>query len=171
MKNNNSNIVKQITFGIKDVIVISLLILTIIVGVYYLRPQKEQTNNKEVESLAVKVEGIQKEVIALSDKLNEVIETVNKKPNEIKKENSVGSSTKQTSSQKVLGATSVSGTVNINSASLSELDSLPGIGATYAQRIIDYRTANGGFKSIEEVKNIKGIGDATFNKLKDKISI
>jgi comEA protein len=61
--------------------------------------------------------------------------------------------------------------VNINSAGLNELDLLPGIGPVYAQRIIDYRSNNGGFKSIEEIKNVKGIGDATFAKLKDYIVI
>ena len=61
--------------------------------------------------------------------------------------------------------------ININTASLSELDALPGIGAAYAQRIIDYRDANGGFKSIDELKNIKGIGDVTFDKLKDLVAV
>jgi comEA protein len=61
--------------------------------------------------------------------------------------------------------------VNLNTASAQELDSLPGIGPTYAQRIIDYRQQHNGFKSITEIKNIKGIGDKTFDKLKDRISI
>jgi competence protein ComEA len=61
----------------------------------------------------------------------------------------------------------ISGKVNINSASLSELDSLPGIGPSYAQRIIDARP----FSKIEDIKNISGIGDATFEKIKDLISI
>lgn len=63
------------------------------------------------------------------------------------------------------------GKININTASVSELDQLPGIGPAYANKIIDYRQKNGGFKSIEEIKNIKGIGEATFNKMRDKISI
>ena len=61
--------------------------------------------------------------------------------------------------------------ININTGSLDELDTLPGIGATYAQRIIDYRTQNGGFKSIGEIENVKGIGPKTFEKLKDLITI
>lgn len=65
----------------------------------------------------------------------------------------------------------IAGKVNINTASLAQLDTLPGIGPAYAQRITDYRNANNGFKSIEEIKNIKGIGDKTFEKLKDLISI
>lgn len=63
------------------------------------------------------------------------------------------------------------GKININTASLEELDSLPGIGPTYAQRIIDYRKANGPFSSIEEVTKVKGIGQSTFEKIRDKITI
>ena len=61
--------------------------------------------------------------------------------------------------------------MNINTASLSDLDLLPGIGETYAQRIIDYRNSHGGFKTIEEIKNVKGIGDATFDKMKPYIVV
>lgn len=61
--------------------------------------------------------------------------------------------------------------ININTASAAELDKLSGIGPTYAQRIIDYRNAQGGFKSITEIQNIKGIGPVTFEKIKDQIEI
>lgn len=64
-----------------------------------------------------------------------------------------------------------SGKININSASATELDLLSGIGPAYAGRIIDYRNTNGGFKSIDEIKNIKGIGEKTFDKFKDQISV
>ena len=63
------------------------------------------------------------------------------------------------------------GKINLNSASASQLDSLPGIGPAYAGRIIDYREANGGFKTIEEIESIKGIGPKTFEKLKDLITV
>jgi competence ComEA-like helix-hairpin-helix protein len=60
--------------------------------------------------------------------------------------------------------------ININTASSTELQTLSGIGPTYAQRIIDYRTLTP-FKTIDEIKNVKGIGDATFNKIKDYITV
>lgn len=63
------------------------------------------------------------------------------------------------------------GKININTASLSELDSLPGIGPVYAQRIIDYQMGNGSFSSIEEITKVKGIGQDTFEKIKDKITV
>lgn len=63
------------------------------------------------------------------------------------------------------------GLVNINTASLDELDTLPGIGPTTAQRIIDYRNENGPFGSIEDIVNVSGIGPATFEELKDLITV
>jgi len=61
--------------------------------------------------------------------------------------------------------------ININLASLSELDSLAGIGPSFAQKIIDYRQAHGGFKTIEEIMAVAGIGKKSFEKIKDQITI
>lgn len=61
--------------------------------------------------------------------------------------------------------------VNINTANEKELDTLPGIGPAMAQRIIEYRETEGAFQSIEDIKKIRGIGEAKFAKLKDKICI
>ena len=61
--------------------------------------------------------------------------------------------------------------ININFASLSELVQLPGIGNVIAQNIIDYRNKYGQFKSKEELKNVKGIGEKKFEKIKDLISV
>lgn len=59
--------------------------------------------------------------------------------------------------------------ININSATKEELCTLPGIGEAKAGSIIEYRTSHGGFQSIEELKEIDGIKDAVFNKIKDRI--
>lgn len=61
--------------------------------------------------------------------------------------------------------------VNINSANQSELETLPGIGPSLAQRIIDYRQQNGKFQKIEDIQNVKGIGDAKYSNIKNYISI
>lgn len=59
---------------------------------------------------------------------------------------------------------------NINKASLEELMELPGIGETIAGRIIDYRKSNGGFKMTEDIMDVEGIGEKTFEKIKDLIT-
>jgi competence protein ComEA len=61
--------------------------------------------------------------------------------------------------------------VNLNSASVTQLQTLPGIGASAAQRIVDYRQKNGSFKKIEELMNVKGIGEKSFLKLKPLITV
>jgi competence protein ComEA len=62
--------------------------------------------------------------------------------------------------------------VNINTAPAQEMaDKLDGIGPALGQRIVDYRTSNGPFKDIEEIKNVSGIGDKRFEAIKDKISV
>lgn len=61
--------------------------------------------------------------------------------------------------------------VNINTADAQALDSLPGVGPSTAQKIIDYRETEGAFQDISDLKKIKGIGEAKFAKLKDKICI
>lgn len=61
--------------------------------------------------------------------------------------------------------------VNINTASIEELDSLPGIGSSKAQNIIDYRNINGKFGSIEEILNVNGIGTAIYEQIKTYITV
>jgi competence protein ComEA len=61
--------------------------------------------------------------------------------------------------------------VNLNSATSAQIATLPGIGEKAAQRIIEYREKNGGFKKIEELMNVKGIGEKSFLKLKPLITV
>lgn len=60
--------------------------------------------------------------------------------------------------------------VDVNTAALEELDALPGIGPTTAQKIIDYRQKHGPFSSIEDIMNVSGIGPSTFDAIKDLIT-
>ncbi len=73
-------------------------------------------------------------------------------------------------SQTILSGES-SGKVNLNTAGVGELTSLSGIGESRAQDILDYRNANGPFQSIEEIKQVPGIKDAVFEKIKDDITV
>ncbi len=61
--------------------------------------------------------------------------------------------------------------ISINSASISELCTLPGIGESTAEKIIEYRNNYGGFNSLEELKNISGIGEKKYEKIKELITL
>lgn len=61
--------------------------------------------------------------------------------------------------------------ININTASEAELTEITGVGATRAKAIISYREEKGGFRRVEDIKNITGIGDKTYEKIKDKITV
>lgn len=68
-------------------------------------------------------------------------------------------------------SSSSSSIVNINTASQTELEELPGIGPSISNRIVEYRQQNGKFKNIEDIKNVTGIGDSKFEKIKDLIKV
>lgn len=63
------------------------------------------------------------------------------------------------------------GKVNLNSATLEQLDGLPGVGPVLAQRILDWREANGPFVSVDQLREVTGIGDAKYGDLKDQVTV
>ena len=81
---------------------------------------------------------------------------------------SSGSNSSVTTSSSISG---ISGKININTATQTELEQLPGIGPSTALKICNYRKESGKFKSIEDIKNVKGIGDAKYAKIKDLIRV
>ncbi|MEO7908308.1 MAG: helix-hairpin-helix domain-containing protein [Roseiflexaceae bacterium] len=64
-----------------------------------------------------------------------------------------------------------SGPLDLNTASASDLDGLPGIGQSFAERIIEYRTSNGPFASVEDLQKVKGIGASLFAKIAPLVSV
>ena len=74
--------------------------------------------------------------------------------------------------EQILGTkTELNGLISLNKATAEELDKLPGVGPVIAAKIIDYRDKNGGFKNVEEIKLVSGIGDKMWEKIKDLISL
>ena len=69
------------------------------------------------------------------------------------------------------GKAPFTGTVNINTASATDLQALPGIGAKTAALIVEYRQKNGPFKKVEELMNVRGIGEKNFLKLKNRLTV
>ena len=67
--------------------------------------------------------------------------------------------------------TNNSAKININTATIEELDTLPGVGEATANKILNHRKENGNFKSIEEIKNVNGIGDKKFENIRELISV
>ena len=71
----------------------------------------------------------------------------------------------------LLGAAWAMAAVNINTATAEELRALPGVGPSKAAAIVEYRQQNGNFKSVDELKNVKGIGDGILNRLRDEATV
>ncbi|WP_425412880.1 helix-hairpin-helix domain-containing protein [Micromonospora humi] len=63
------------------------------------------------------------------------------------------------------------GPVNLNTATLAQLDTLPGVGPVLAQRILDHREQHGGFRSVSDLRQVDGIGDARYEQLKDLVTV
>ncbi|WP_432831085.1 helix-hairpin-helix domain-containing protein [Dactylosporangium sp. CA-092794] len=63
------------------------------------------------------------------------------------------------------------GLVNLNTATTTELQTLPGIGEVLAQRIVEFRDRHGGFRAVSDLRQVDGIGDAKFQQLKDRVTV
>jgi competence protein ComEA len=69
------------------------------------------------------------------------------------------------------GSAAPGGLVNLNTATVEQLDTLPGVGPVLAQRIVDYRTQHGGFRSVDDLRQVDGVGDARFKQLKPRVTV
>lgn len=77
----------------------------------------------------------------------------------------------QEKAPKAKSAPAVTTPVNLNTATVADLEALPGVGAATAKLIVEHREKNGGFKKVEELMNIKGIGEKSFLKLKPMVTV
>jgi len=69
------------------------------------------------------------------------------------------------------GAVPGDGKVNLNTATVAQLDALPGVGPVLADRIVAYRDKKGGFRTVAELRQVEGIGDAKYEQLKDLVTV
>ena len=83
----------------------------------------------------------------------------------------VASSAQDPARRSTTASASASAPVNLNTASVAQLETLPGVGKATAERILEYRQKNGPFKRIEDLMNVRGVGEKSFLKLKPLITV
>ena len=123
---------------------------------------------KETDVMEKKTDVMEKETDAMEKETESAAENSSHAIQDSEDETENGTVKEQV---KELVSENKSGKININTANAEELQSLKGIGPSTASSIIAYREEYGGFSSIEEIMNVKRIGEKTFAKIKDRISV
>lgn len=123
---------------------------------------------KETDVMEKETEAIEKETDVMEKETESAVENSSHALQDSEDETENGTVKEQV---KELVSENKSGKININTANSEELQSLKGIGPSTASSIIAYREEYGGFSSIEEIMNVKRIGEKTFAKIKDRISV
>ena len=140
------------------IIGIGLIVVSIVLVIYAFKLPK--VNNLELEDY--------------SSSTVSSISSTDDNSTALEKQNSVVDKTtviNETQSQQNVLTTNVEYPINLNSCSLEELTTIDGIGETRAQAILDYRDYLGGYTSVSQLKDIKGIGDATFAKIEPYVTV
>ena len=122
----------------------------------------EDANINDINLAYILEDGMKIYIPKKSDNINDIKDYTNIY---VSKENNTSSNSNNANSE------NKSSKVNINTATQAELESLPGIGPSTATKIINYRKENGKFSSIEDIKNVSGIGDSKYNQIKEFIEI
>ena len=124
--------------------------------------------SEAAEAMEKETDAIEKETDAMENETESAAENSSHAIQDSEDETENGTVKEQV---KELVSENKSGKININTANSEELQSLKGIGPSTASSIIAYREEYGGFSSIEEIMNVKRIGEKTFAKIKDRISV
>lgn len=138
----------------------------------------EEANTTTI-NLAKKVQNEMVIIVYTNEEINKAMrdgQAINKIDNtcvcpKIKNDVCINNNTKNEENNESNNTTSIQEIININTATASDFDKLPGIGASKAEAIIQYREEHGSFSKIEDLKEISGIGDALFEKIKDYITV
>ena len=127
------------------------------------RRKKERESQKEIEMVTEEANMADEKEIADGKKVN--------KEETVEEEKEIKEGIEETESERKSDKRNTSTKININTASAKELESLKGIGPATAKNIISYREEYGGFSTIEEIMNVKRIGEKTFAKIQDWITV
>ena len=127
------------------------------------RRKKERESQQEIERVTEEANMADEKEIADEKKLN--------KEETVEEEKEIKEGIEETESERKSDKRNTSTKININTASAKELESLKGIGPATAKNIISYREEYGGFSTIEEIMNVKRIGEKTFAKIQDWITV
>ena len=127
-----------------------------------------EATEKETDAMEKETDAMEKETDVMEKKTESAAENSSHAIQDSEDETENGTVKEQV---KELVSENKSGKININTANSEELQSLKGIGPSTASSIIAYREEYGGFSSIEEIMNVKRIGEKTFAKIKDRISV
>lgn len=127
-----------------------------------------EATEKETDAMEKETDAMEKETDVMEKKTESAAENSSHAIQDSEDETENGTVKEQV---KELVSEKKSGKININTATSEELQSLKGIGPSTASSIIAYREEYGGFSSIEEIMNVKRIGEKTFAKIKDRISV
>lgn len=148
------------------IIGIGLIVVSIVLVIYAFKLPK--VNNLELEDYSSSA------VTSATSSAASSISSTDDNSTALEKQNSVVDKTtviNETQSQQSVFSTNVEYPINLNSCSLEELTTIDGIGETRAQAILDYRDYLGGYTSVSQLKDIKGIGDATFAKIEPYVTV
>ena len=168
-KENEENIVVHISGAVEQEGIVELKVNSRVAdAIEKAGGLKDDANTNDINLAYVLEDGMK--IYIPNKQETEEKQTITKESGVIE-ENTAQETTQKTSQTTVNKTNSNTKKVNITTALQTELETLPGIGPSIATKIITYRKENGGFKTIEDIKEVSGIGESKFNNIKDLITV